>query len=107
MNENPNGEGREELLGPEPRAEIVERLLEYQRRLRDEAGTEGRAGVESTETPTSVPDPDRAEAPPDASAEDDRVIRERIAPLDETLARLSAMLPLLRRDRSAETDGRT
>lgn len=106
MNENPNAEGREEILGPRPRAEIVERLLEYQRRPRGEAGTERPTGVESTETPTSVPDPD-AEAPPDASAADDHLIRKRIARLDETLARISAMLPLLRRDRSAETDGRT
>ena len=102
-------------------ADIVERLLEYQRLLREE--TEGETptfgavldappptDVEpdpvepSAETPTgSTPEPPaeaepEPEAPADVGAEppDARLLQERIARLDETLARISAMLPLLR-----------
>lgn len=126
----PKGAGTDEGPGADPddgqaagtpHADIVERLLEYQRRLREE--TQGETPTFGTERdappPTDLePDPaqpiaessTRSEPEPPAEVEpepvasadvvseasDARMLQERIARLDETLARISAMLPLLR-----------
>ena len=116
-NNGPGADPGEGQAAGTPHADIVERLLEYQRLLREE--TEGETptfgavrdarpstDVEpgpvepSAESPTgSTPEP---EPDPVASADvgseppDARQLQERIARLDETLARISAMLPLLR-----------
>ena len=118
--EEPAADPREEQAA-EPHADIVARLLEYQRRLREEMGAEpARSGArsdpprsaevqpapaETTETSKEAPEPeeppqadpalgvsdDEGSEPPDA-----RTLKERIDRLDETLARISEMLPLLR-----------
>ena len=150
----------DEIAPSSPHADIVERLLEYQRRLREESdmaapipegmpttplsppagripvesGPRERAGSEPEPQPMPEPrwEPDaesgqepeaRAEmeprpegstqmepepeaearpastASPEPSARPDiRQLRERIERLDETLARIAAMLPLLRGD---------
>lgn len=128
-NDGPGADPGDEQAAGTPHADIVERLLEYQRLLREE--TEGETptfgavrdappstDVEpgpvepSAESPTgSTPEPPagaepeppaEAESEPVASADvgseppDARQLQERIARLDETLARISAMLPLLR-----------
>ena len=119
--EGPGADADDEQAAGTPHADIVERLLEYQRRLREE--TEGETptfrGVRDARPFTDVePDPAEpsarsetrpepeppalAEPEPAASADvvseppDARQLQERIARLDETLARISAMLPLLR-----------
>jgi hypothetical protein len=119
-NDGPGADPGEGRAAGTPHADIVERLLEYQRLLRE--GTEGETptfgavrdapplDVEpdpvepSAESPTeSKPEPP-AETEPELEASADvgseppdaRQLRERIARLDETLARISAMLPLLR-----------
>ena len=95
-----------------PHADIVERLLEYQRRLREETGGEppafgkrpdaapsdpALAPPEREPEPEPVPEPAMDPAPSDA-----RLLKERIDRLDETLARISAMLPLLRGETKRE-----
>jgi len=119
--EGPGADPADEQAAGTPHADIVERLLEYQRRLREE--TEGETptfgAVLDAPPPTDVepdtaepsarsetrPEPEppvEAEPEPAVSADvvsgppDARQLKERIARLDETLARISAMLPLLR-----------
>jgi hypothetical protein len=141
--EGPDAGHGEEQAAAEPHSDIVARLLEYQRRLREETGGEpapfkereaspppieervpsdqSDASEESSEPepqpagpdPQSAePDPQSAEpAPPpqvpaDASSEppDARQLKERIDRLDETLARISAMLPLLKGETKRDPD---
>jgi hypothetical protein len=102
----------------EPHADIVARLLEYQRRLREETGAEPPtfgagpkpprtadvrpASIQETESLGEGPEP--VEPDPATGGSDDggsgptdaRQLKERIDRLDETLARISAMLPLLK-----------
>jgi hypothetical protein len=113
------GHGRERAAGA-THEDILARLLEYRRRLQEEIGDEPASFGEERDAPPSAraedvhaepvavseetrseaqpePEPTRRSAdeesrePPDA-----RQLRERIDRLDETLARISAMLPLLR-----------
>ncbi|MGA9160787.1 MAG: hypothetical protein WB297_07990 [Actinomycetota bacterium] len=149
----------DEIAPSSPHADIVERLLEYQRRLQEESdmaaptpermptgppsshadripvdsAPRGRAGSEPEPMPEPGSQPDaepglepelRAEmepgpeastqmepepeagpepaspasTEPDSARPDVRQLRERIERLDETLARIAAMLPLLRGD---------
>jgi len=118
--EEPAADPGEQQAAAEPHADIVARLLEYQRRLREETGDKPAEAGERAWTPRTVePDPSAvAEAsddgsepegsaepnepaprsPEEASSEppDARQLKERIDRLDETLARISAMLPLLK-----------
>jgi hypothetical protein len=125
--EDPTADPGKEPAAAEPHADIVARLLDYQRRLREETGDKPAGAGESTWTPRRVePDPsavretsgepsvpeEMAEPEPEKAAEpepaisvsdaeaseppDARTLQERIDRLDETLARISAMLPLLR-----------
>jgi hypothetical protein len=117
----PSADPREERAAAQPHANIVARLLEYQRRLREETGGEPArfgagpepppsaevqpAPAETTQASGEVAEPeepprpepalgvsgDEGSEPPDA-----RTLNERIERLDETPARISAMLPLLR-----------
>ena len=117
--EKPTADPGEEQAAAEPHADIVARLLEYQRRLREETGDKPAEAGERAWTPRTVePDPsavgeasdegsepeesadpepalsvsdEEASEPPDA-----RQLKERIDRLDETLARISALLPLLK-----------
>jgi hypothetical protein len=120
------GPGRERPAA-EPHADIVARLLDYQRRLREETGdkpaesgesawtarrvepvppavgeisdegSEPEGSAEPEPQPEPEPEPvlgvsdEEASKPPDA-----RTLQERIDRLDETLARISSMLPLLK-----------
>ncbi len=122
----------EKVADPSPHADIVERLLEYQRRLREEsdemaptiegdrgaphAPTQGPAGseprteskappepaeptAETEREPEARPEPETQPGPTpeaDPGSPDARQLQDRIQRLDETLARISAMLPLLR-----------
>jgi hypothetical protein len=115
------GHGNEQAAGAPPE-DILARLLEYRRRLQEEIGGEPTSFGEELDAPHSAraeevhaepvaeseeirseretqPEPEpTARAPDEASREprDARQLRERIDRLDETLARISAMLPLLR-----------
>ena len=107
MNEDRNAEAGEDAVRAGPHAEIVGRLLEYQRRLRGETGIEQPAEAEADTATTTAPEPDGAGPPPPEEAKgsvDARVLRERIARLDGTLARISAMHPLLRGEPDPEPD---
>ena len=117
------GRGKEEAAGA-AHADIVARLLEYRRMLREEIGGEPASFGEELDAPPSAhvehvpaepfavseeiraerearpePEPTRR-APHETSSEppDTRQLKERIDRLDETLARISAMLQLLRGD---------
>ncbi len=102
--------------------DILARLLEYRRRLQEEIGGEPASFGEERDAPHSAqvehvppepvvvseeirsereaqPEPEPTpRAPDEANREppDARQLKERIDRLDETLARISAMLPLLR-----------
>ena len=115
------GHGNEQAAGAPPE-DILARLLEYRRRLQEEIGGEPASLGEERDAPQSArakdvpeepvavseeirsereakPEPEPPpRAPDEASREtpDARLLRERIDRLDETLARISAMLPLLR-----------
>jgi hypothetical protein len=115
------GHGNEQAAGAPPE-DILARLLEYRRRLQEEIGGELASFDEEREAPHSAraeevhaepvaeseeirserearPEPEHMPPPPhEASREtpDTRQLKERIDRLDETLARISAMLPLLR-----------
>jgi hypothetical protein len=115
------GHGNERAAGAPPE-DILARLLEYRRRLQEEIGGEPASFGEERDAPHSAPAEEvhgepvaesegiRSEreaqpepeptprAPDEASPEspDARQLKERIDRLDETLARISAMLPLLR-----------
>ena len=150
--EGPDAGHGEEQAAAEPHSDIVARLLEYQRRLREETGGEPAPFKEreassppieervpsdqsdaSEESPepdpqpaepepepqpaepdpqSAEPDPQSAEpaptpqVPADASSEppDARQLKERIDRLDETLARISAMLPLLKGETKRDPD---
>jgi hypothetical protein len=114
------GHGKEQAAGAQ-HEDIVARLLEYRRRLREEIGGEPASFGEELDAPPSArvehvpaetvavseeirsereaqPEPEPTpRAPHEASSEppDARQLKERIDRLDETLARISAMLPLL------------
>jgi hypothetical protein len=117
--EEPNADAGKEQPAAEPHADIVARLLDYQRRLREETGDKPGEGGESTWTPRRVEpdlsaveetsdDPSELEDPAEfeptlrvsdeeaSEPPDARTLQERIDRLDETLARISAMLPLLK-----------
>ena len=115
------GHGKEQAAGA-AHAETVARLLEYHRRLREEIGGEPASFGEELDVPPPAriehapaepvavseeirserearPEPEPTpRAPREASSEplDARQLKERIDRLDEALARISAMLPLLR-----------
>jgi hypothetical protein len=115
------GHGNEQAAGAPPE-DILARLLEYRRRLQEEIGGEPASfGEELDASPSAQDDPVPTEpvavseemrserevrpepeptprAPDEASPgrPDARPLKERIDRLDETLARISAMLPLLR-----------
>jgi hypothetical protein len=115
------GHGDEQAAGAPPE-DILARLLEYRRRLQEEIGGEPASFGEELDAPPSAhneqvpaapvaaseesrsgreaqPEPEPTPRMPDeASREppDARQLKERIDRLDETLARISAMLPLLR-----------
>jgi hypothetical protein len=115
------GHGNERAAGAPPE-DILARLLEYRRRLQEEIGGEPASFGEELDAPPSAqyeqvpaapvaaseetrserearPEPEPTpRAPDEASREppDVRQLKERIDRLDETLARISAMLPLLR-----------
>jgi len=114
------GHGRERAAGA-THEDILARLLEYRRRLQEEIGDEPASFGEERDAPSAraedvsaepvaVSEETRSEreaqpepeptprAPDEASLEppDARQLKERIDRLDETLARISAMLPLLR-----------
>jgi hypothetical protein len=117
------GHGNERAAGAPPE-DILARLLEYRRRLQEEIGGEPASFGEERDAghsaraedvpaaPVAASEEIRSEreahpepepeptprAPDEASREppDARQLRERIDRLDETLARISAMLPLLR-----------
>ena len=115
------GHGNERAAGVPPE-DILARLLEYRRRLQEEIGGEPASFGEELDAPPSAqdeqvpaapvaaseetrserearPEPEPTpRAPDEASPErpDARQLKERIDRLDETLARISAMLPLLR-----------
>jgi hypothetical protein len=115
------GHGKERAAGAPPE-DILARLLEYRRRLQEEIGDEPASSGEELDAPPSAragdvpaepvaaseetrsereaqPEPEPTpRAPDEASTEppDARQLKERIDRLDETLARISAMLPLLR-----------
>jgi hypothetical protein len=115
------GHGNERAAGAPPE-DILARLLEYRRRLQEEIGGEPASFGEELDAPPSAQDEQVQAAPVAASEEtrsqrearpepeptprapheaspersDARQLKERIDRLDETLARISAMLPLLR-----------
>ena len=113
------GHGNERAAGVPPE-DILARLLEYRRRLQEEIGGEPASFGEELDAPPSAHDEQVPAAPVAASEEirsereaqpeptprapdeasreppDARQLKERIDRLDETLARISAMLPLLR-----------
>jgi len=113
------GHGNEQAAGAPPE-DILARLLEYRRRLQEEIGGEPASFGEELDAPPSAHDEQVPAAPVAASEEirsereaqpeptprapdeasreppDARQLKERIDRLDETLARISAMLPLLR-----------
>jgi hypothetical protein len=115
------GHDKEQAAGAPPE-DILARLLEYRRRLREEMGDEPASFGEELDPPPSanvedipaepvaVSEKTRSErvarpeptptprAPHEGSPQppDARQLKERIDRLDETLARISAMLPLLR-----------
>jgi hypothetical protein len=111
------GRGKEQAADAS-HEDLVARLLEYRRRLSEEIGGESASFGEELDAPPSahvehvpvepvaVPEEVRSEreaqpeprAPDEASSEppDARQLKERIHRIDETLARISAMLPLLR-----------
>ena len=123
------GHGNEQAAGAPPE-DILARLLEYRRRLQEEIGGEPASFGEELDAPPSAhdeqvpaapvaaseesrsereaqPEPEPTpRAPDEASREppDARQLKERIDRLDQTLARISSMLPLLRGgdDRDAE-----
>jgi hypothetical protein len=117
--EEPAADPGKEPPAAEPHADIVARLLDYQRRLREETGNKPGEAGEGAWTPRGVePDPSAVgetsdepsepevptEAEPTLGVSDEeaseppdvRTLQERIDRLDETLARISAMLPLLK-----------
>jgi hypothetical protein len=113
------GHGNEQAAGAPPE-DILARLLEYRRRLQEEIGGEPASLGEELDAahsaraedvpadPVAVSEEIRSEreaqpeptprTPDESSREppDARQLRERIDRLDETLARVTAMLPLLR-----------
>jgi hypothetical protein len=113
------GHGRERAAGA-THEDILARLLEYRRRLQEEIGDEPASFDEERDAPPSAraedvhaepiavseetrseaqPEPGPTPRSPDEESReppDARQLRERIDRLDETLARISAMLPLLR-----------
>ena len=153
--EEPDAGHGEEQAAAEPHSDIVARLLEYQRRLREETGGEPapfkereassppiedeRVPSVQSDTPEErsepevhpaeqepatpelaepelaepeLAEPELAEpepaprVPAEASSEppDARQLKERIDRLDETLARISAMLPLLKGETKRDPD---
>jgi hypothetical protein len=117
--EEPTTDPGKEPAAAEPHADIVARLLDYQRRLREETGDKSAEAGAGAWTPRRVePDPsavgetsdqgrerdEPTEPEPALSVSDEeasespdaRQLKERIDRLDETLARISAMLPLLK-----------
>jgi hypothetical protein len=120
--EEPDAGHGEEQAAEAPPEDILARLLEYRRRLQEEMGGEPASFGDELDAPHSAraeeapaepgavseerserearPQPEHMPpAPHEASREppDARQLKERIDRLDETLARISAMLPLLRR----------
>jgi hypothetical protein len=115
------GHGQERAAGA-THEDILARLIEYRRRLQEEIGGEPASLGEELVAPPSAqdeqvpaapvaaseetrserearPEPKHMPPPPhEASPEtpDARQLKERIDRLDETLARITAMLPLLR-----------
>jgi hypothetical protein len=125
--EEPTAAPGPEQAAAEPHADIVARLLEYQRRLREETGDGPAEAGERAWTPRRVePDPSAVGetsdegSEPEGSAEpepalsvsdeeaseppDARQLKERIDRLDETLARIAAMLPLLKGETRREPE---
>ena len=117
--DEPTTDPGKEPGGAEPHADIVARLLDYQRRLREETGDKPGEAGERTWTPRRVePDPsavgessDEGSEPEEpaelepvlgvtgeeaSEAPDARQLKERIDRLDETLERIASMLPLLK-----------
>jgi hypothetical protein len=121
--DEPTAETGKEQGGAEPHADIVARLLDYQRRLREETGDNPAEAGGSAWTPRRVePDTSELKETPEEASEpeeppqpgeppqpaldvfdeegseppDVRTLQERIDRLDETLARISSMLPLLK-----------
>jgi hypothetical protein len=120
--EEPDARNGNEQAAGAPPEDILARLLEYRRRLQEEIGGEPASFGEELDAPPSAqdeqvqaapvaaseetrserearPEPEPTpRAPDEASREppDARQLKERIDRLDETLARISAMLPLLR-----------
>jgi hypothetical protein len=125
------GHGNEQAAGAPPE-DILARLLEFRRRLQEEIGEEPASFGEELDAspsaqdepvptePVAVSEETRSEreaqpepeptprAPDEASPEspDARQLKERIDRLDETLARITAMLPLLRGGADREGDDR-
>jgi hypothetical protein len=115
------GHGKEKAAGA-THEDILARLLEYRRRLQEEIGGESASFGKELDAPPSAHDEHVPAAPVAVSEEirsereaqpeseptppapeeaspgqpDTRQLKERIDRLDETLARISAMLPLLR-----------
>jgi hypothetical protein len=125
--EEPTADPGKEQAAAEPHTDIVARLLEYQRRLREETGDKPAEAGKGAWTPRRVePDPsavgetsdegsepaESAEPEPAPSVSDEeaseppdaRQLKERIDRLDETLARISAMLPLLKGETKREPE---
>jgi len=119
--EEPDAGNGEEQAAAEPHSDIVARLLEYQRRLREETGGEPapfkereaspaieaeQVPSDATETPEDASEPEEPSqqpdlvppAPDDEGSEppDARTLKERIDRLDESLERIASMLPLLK-----------
>jgi hypothetical protein len=120
--EEPDAGRGKERAAEATHEDILARLLEYRRRLQEEIGDEPGSFGEERDAPHSAraedvptepvaaseeirsereaqPEPEPTPpAPDEASPEppDARELKERIDRLDETLARISAMLPLLR-----------
>jgi hypothetical protein len=114
------GHGKERAAGA-TLGDILARLLEYRRRLQEEIGGEPASFGDQLDAPPSAQDEQVPAAPVAVSEEirsereaqpepgptprapdeprpeppDARQLKERIDRLDETLARISAMLPLL------------
>ena len=127
--EEPDADTGKEPAARAPHADIVARLLEYQRSLREQTGWEeptfgGKGDAsppkhvepipsEPSATSGSGSEPDPLAGPEPEPGGTDGVgsgppevhqLKERIDRLDQTLARISSMLPLLRGgdDRDAE-----
>jgi hypothetical protein len=130
--EEPDAGHAKERAAGATHEDILARLLEYRRRLQEEIGDEPASSGEERDGPHSAraeevhaepvaeseeirsereaqPEPEPTpRAPDEASREppDAGQLKERIDRLDETLARISAMLPLLRGGDDREGDDR-